>query len=167
MHERYSALLERASDWAARLRDQASLEEADSASLKKTIEDAKAEVARAKERVDTASAAQNEFKVARGKLEVQVEAAIKAITADGTTVLEEALMLPAPTDRDAAERELNQLVRQINNLGPVNQVAMEEYEQLKRRADYIEEQLADLESARKALTKITVAIDRKMRKAFW
>ncbi|MFR3877131.1 MAG: hypothetical protein ACLTYW_02175 [Collinsella sp.] len=50
---------------------------------------------------------------------------------------------PAPTDRDAAERELNQLVRQINNLGPVNQVAMEEYEQLKRRADYIEEQLAD------------------------
>lgn len=75
-------------------------------------------------------------------------------------------MLPAPTDRDAAERELNQLVRQINNLGPVNQVAMEEYEQLKRRADYIEEQLADLESARKALTKITVAIDRKMRKAF-
>ena len=166
MHERYSALLERASDWAARLRDQASLEEADSASLKKTIEDAKAEVARAKERVDTASATQNEFKVARGKLEVQVEAAIKAITADGTTVLEEALMLPAPTDRDAAERELNQLVRQINNLGPVNQVAMEEYEQLKRRADYIEEQLADLESARKALTKITVAIDRKMRKAF-
>ena len=166
MHERYSALLERASDWAARLRDQASLEEADSASLKKTIEDAKAEVARAKDKVDTAAATQNEFKVARGKLEVQVEAAIKAITADGTTVLEEALMLPAPTDRDAAERELNQLVRQINNLGPVNQVAMEEYEQLKRRADYIEEQLADLESARKALTKITVAIDRKMRKAF-
>lgn len=166
MHERYSALLERASDWAARLRDQATLEEADSASLKKTIEDAKTEVARAKERVDVAATAQNEFKVARGKLEVQVEAAIKAITADGTTVLEEALMLPAPTDRDAAERELNQLARQINNLGPVNQVAMEEYEQLKRRADYIEEQLTDLESARKALTKITVAIDRKMRKAF-
>ena len=134
--------------------------------LLKTIEDAKTEVARAKERVDVAATTQNEFKVARGKLEVQVEAAIKAITADGTTVLEEALMLPAPTDRDAAERELNQLVRQINNLGPVNQVAMEEYEQLKRRADYIEEQLADLESARKALTKITVAIDRKMRKAF-
>ena len=85
MHERYSALLERASDWAARLRDQASLEEADSASLKKTIEDAKTEVARAKERVDAAATTQNEFKVARGKLEVQVEAAIKAITADGTS----------------------------------------------------------------------------------
>lgn len=166
LHDRYQALSERAMDWAARLRDRASLEEADSASLKHTIEDAKGEVARAKVEVDLAMASVNEAKVARGKLEVQVEAAVRAITADGATVLEEALQLPAPTDRAAAERELNSLVRQINNLGPVNQVAMEEYETLKSRADYIASQLEDLESARKALTKITAAIDRKMRSSF-
>ena len=166
LHDRYQALSERAMDWAARLRDRASLEEADSASLKRTIEDAKGEVARAKVEVDLATAAVNDAKVARGKLEVQVEAAVRAITADGTTVLEEALQLPAPDDRAAAERELNSLVRQINNLGPVNQVAMEEYETLKQRADYIAAQLEDLESARKALTKITAAIDRKMRTSF-
>ena len=166
LHDRYTALSERALDWAARLRDQASLEEADSASLKKTIEDAKAEVAAAKAEVERAQAELNEVKVARGRLEVQVENAIKAITADGATVLEEALKLPAPDDRDAAERELRGLVAKINNLGPVNQVAMEEYERLRQRADYIEAQLADLESARKALTKITAAIDRKMRRAF-
>ena len=166
LHDRYEALSERALDWAARLRDRASLEEADSASLKRTIEDAKAEVARAKVEVDMASSSVNEHKITRGKLEVQVDAAVKAITADGSTVLEDALRLPAPTDRAAAERELNSLVRQINNLGPVNQVAMEEYETLKNRADYIAGQLADLENARKALTKITAAIDRKMRASF-
>lgn len=166
LHDRYQALSERAMDWAARLRDRASLEEADSASLKRTIEDAKSEVSRAKVEVDLATAAVNEAKVSRGKLEVQVEAAVRAITADGTTVLEEALQLPAPDDRAAAERELNDLVRQINNLGPVNQVAMEEYETLKTRADYIARQLEDLEGARKALTKITAAIDRKMRTSF-
>lgn len=166
LHDRYQALSERAMDWAARLRDRASLEEADSASLKRTIEDAKAEVARAKVEVDLATASVNESKVARGKLEVQVEAAVRAITSDGVTVLEEALQLPAPADRAAAERELNSLVRQINNLGPVNQVAMEEYETLKQRADYIAAQLEDLEGARKALTKITAAIDRKMRSSF-
>ena len=166
LHDRYQALSERAMDWAARLRDRASLEEADSASLKRTIEDAKGEVVRAKVEVDLATAAVNDAKVARGKLEVQVEAAVRAITADGTTVLEEALQLPAPDDRAAAERELNSLVRQINNLGPVNQVAMEEYEALKQRADYIAAQLEDLEGARKALTKITAAIDRKMRTSF-
>ena len=116
--------------------------------------------------MDAAVAAQNEINIERGKLEVQVESAVSAITADGTTVLEEALTLPEPEDREAAERELAGLVRQINNLGPVNQVAMEEYERLRTRADYIAEQLADLESARRALTKITAAIDRKMRSAF-
>ena len=75
--------------------------------------------------------------VERGKLEVQVENAVSAITADGTTVLEEALALPAPSDRAACERELSELVRKINNLGPVNQVAFEEYERLRERADYI------------------------------
>ena len=166
LHDRYQALSERALDWAARLRDQASIEEADSASLKKTIEDAKTEVSRAKGEVEAATASVNETNVARGKLEVQVEAAVKAITADGKTVLEDALQLPAPDDRAAAERELNDLVRRINNLGPVNQVAMEEYDALKGRADYIASQLEDLESARKALTKITAAIDRKMRTSF-
>ena len=166
LHDRYQALLERAMDWAARLRDRASLEEADSASLKKTIEDAKGDVARAKGEVEAATASVNDTSVARGKLEVQVEAAVKAITADGKTVLEDALQLPAPDDRAAAERELNDLVRRINNLGPVNQVAMEEYDALKGRADYIAAQLEDLEGARKALTKITSAIDRKMRASF-
>lgn len=75
-------------------------------------------------------------------------------------------MLPAPEDRAGAERELESLVRQINNLGPVNQVAFEEYERLKERADYVEAQLQDLESARKSLTKIASAIDRKMRRQF-
>ena len=166
LHSRYEALSERALDWAARLRDQASLEEADSASLKKTIEDAKAAVADAKAQVETATAEVNEQKVARGKLEVQVEAAIKAITADGHTVLEDALQLPAPEDPEAARAELEELAVKINNLGPVNQVAFQEYERLRERADYVESQLADLEAARGALTKITAAIDRKMRRAF-
>lgn len=166
LHDRYMAISERAMDWAARLRDQASIEEADSASLKKTIEGARAEVDRAKEAVDAATAEVSQVAIERGKLEVQVENAISAITADGATVLEEALMLPAPDDRAACERELADLVRQINNLGPVNQVAFEEYERLRERADYIAAQLADLESARGALTKITAAIDRKMRRQF-
>lgn len=166
LHDRYTALLDRATEWAARLRDQASIEEADSASLKKTIEDAKAQVAAVKQEVDDATAEQAAQAVERGKLEVQVESAIQAITQDGTTVLEEALKLPAPEDREACMRELQDVVRKINNLGPVNQVAMEEYERLRERADYIAAQLADLEAARKALTKISAAIDRKMRSAF-
>lgn len=66
---------------------------------------------------------------------------------------------PEPEDREACEREVASLRRQIDGLGPVNQVAMDEYTKLKERADYIAAQLADLESARSALQKITSAID--------
>ena len=166
LHDRYDALSKAAEDWARRLRDQASIEQADSESLKKTIADAKEEVAHAKEAVEEAQAAVNDAKVARGKLEVQVQNAVDAITADGGITLEEALKLPAPDDRATAEHELEDLARQINNLGPVNHAAMEEYERLKERSDYVEAQLADLESARTSLAKVSAAIDRKMRRAF-
>ena len=43
---------------------------------------------------------------------------------------------------------------------------MDEYERLKERADYINEQVADLEAARTSLKKIISAIDRKMRSRF-
>ena len=166
LHERYEALSRVAEDWARRLRDQASIEQADSESLKKTIADAKEEVQKANDALESAKEAVNDAKVARGKLEVQVQNAVDAITADGSLSLEEALKLPAPDDRAAAERELADLARKINNLGPVNHAAMEEYETLKERADYIDAQLADLESARASLAKISSAIDRKMRRAF-
>ena len=166
LHERYDAIRACALTWAERLRDRASLAEADSDSLKKTIGDAKQQVASTAAELERAKAAQGDLKVESGRLEVRVEQAIAAITADGRHVLEEALQMPEPEDREATEREVANLRRQIEGLGPVNQVAMDEYTKLKERADYIGSQLADLESARHALTKITAAIDRKMRRAF-
>lgn len=166
LHERYDAIHECALEWAKRLRDRASLAEADSDSLKKTISDAKGKVSAAMAELERAKAAQGDLKVESGRLEVRVEQAIAAITADGRHVLEEALQMPEPEDREATEREVANLRRQIESIGPVNQVAMDEYTSLKKRADYIHEQLADLESARGALTKITAAIDRKMRRQF-
>ena len=150
---------------AARLRDRASLAEADSDSLKATIAEAKAAVDSASSALEKAKSAATDIKVDLGRIEVQVENALKAITADGY-VLEDALALPEPEDRDAMEREVEKLRRQIASIGPVNEVAMDEYLRLKERSDYIATQVADLESARKAVTKITAAIERKMRRQF-
>ena len=165
LHDRYEAVHGRALEWAARLKDRASLAEADSDSLKRTIGDAKEAVAAAGAELERAKASVNEVKVDMGRLEVQVEGAINAITATGA-VLDEALRVSAPDDRDAAEREAASLKAQIEGIGPVNEVAMDEYLRLKERADYIGEQVADLESARTSLKKINAAIDRKMKNQF-
>ncbi len=165
LHDRYQAVHERALEWARRLKDRASLAEADSDSLKKTIGDSKEAVSAAASELERAKGSVNEVKVDIGRLEVQVEGAINAITATGA-VLDEALHVSAPEDRDAAEREVATLKSQIEGIGPVNEVAMDEYLRLKERADYIGEQVADLESARSSLKKINAAIDRKMKNQF-
>lgn len=166
LHDRYEAVHSCAVEWARRLRDRASLAEADSDSLKKTISDAKDQVSATSAELERARANQNDIKVESGRLEVRVEQAIAAITADGRHVLEDALQMPEPENREATEREVAELRRRIESIGPVNQVAMDEYTRIKERTDYIATQLADLENARKALTKITAAIDRKMRRQF-
>ncbi|MDY2788051.1 MAG: chromosome segregation protein SMC [Atopobium sp.] len=166
LHERYSAIHDVAMTWASRLQDRASLAEADSESLKKTINDARAQVTDAQKAYEQAQVQVGDLKVCIGKLEVQVEQAIQAIVADGSYTLEDALELPEPEDREADEREVASLKRQLADIGPVNQVAMDEYTKLKTRSDYIGAQVEDLEAARSALVKITAAIERKMRKQF-
>lgn len=165
LHDRYTAVHGRALDWAARLKDRASLAEADSDSLKQTISEAREAVDMASAELERTRTAQADIKVDLGRIEVQVENALAAITADGW-VLEDALALPEPDDREAMERTVDKLRRQLENLGPVNEVAMDEYTRLKERADYIAEQVEDLEQASKSLAKITAAIERKMRRQF-
>ncbi|MEY8436614.1 chromosome segregation protein SMC [Atopobiaceae bacterium 24-176] len=166
LHERYEAVLDAARTWAGRLRDRASLAEADSESLKKTIGDAKEASESAAAALEEAKERLSALDVEAGRLEVQVENAVAAVRESADMPLEEALELPAPDDRAESEAELASLVSSIKNLGPVNQVAMEEYTELKERADFIASQLADLEHAKAAIDKINAAIDRKMRRAF-
>jgi chromosome segregation protein len=141
------------------------LEEANSDSLKKTIAEAREASEQASTEVDQAREAADAIKLEMGKVEVEVRHAVDAIRATGA-VLEEALELPAPDDRQESERQVERLRRQLEKLGPVNEVAMEEYERLKERYDHIAEQVGDLERARGSLSRITRAIERKMRRQF-
>ena len=165
LQESYELVRTRALEWSARLDDRASLAEADSAELKRTIGDARKAVEEVRSDLERAQTQAGELRVELGKVEVQVESALAALDEMGAN-LQEALQLPAPEDREAYEVEVAELRRKLSSLGPVNEVAMDEYARLKQRADYIEEQVTDLESARKSLAKITAAIERRMRRQF-
>ena len=166
LDERLASLEECAKARNDRLREHASVAQADSAALRQTIDGARRAVDEAQATYQRALESMSEAKVLKGRLDVEVGNAVGAITSHPGVVLEEALSLPEPQDRAGDERELARLRDKIAALGPVNQVAFQEYAALKERADYMAAQVADLQHARADLNKILGIIDAKMRRGF-
>lgn len=166
LYKLYQELHASASTWAERLHDQALLEQTDSVNLRAVITDATKAAQDARDALSEINERRTAVLVEQGKLESSVQHAMQRIVTEHETSLEAALELPSIEERVHAEERANRLRSQIANLGAVNQVAMEEYAALKTRRDYMNEQIADLNEARKSLAKISTALDRKMRNQF-
>ncbi len=166
LHDLYAELLERAEHWADRLRDRARFEQADSESLRQTIHDGQDGVKAAQAAVDAATEAMGDVRVEKAALEVQVTAAVKRIVEDLGMPIEKALEIPPIEDRESAAERAHRLRKRIATIGPVNPVAVEEFQGLSDRRAFMQAQLDDLLSSRKALQKVISAIDRKVRDRF-
>ena len=118
---------------------------------------------------DAYTAQMADLRVEKGRLEVQVEAAIKVIVEDCNTSLETAMKLPELEEsegRSEADQKVQSLERRIKNLGTINPDAAEEYEQIKQRYEYLTGQLEDMKIARRSLERIVGAIDERMKDDF-
>ena len=166
LHDIYAELLERAEHWGEKLRDRARFEQADSESLRVTIHDAQDAVRGAQGGIDEANEVMAAIRVEKGQLEVQVTAAVQRIVEDLGVPIERALETPPVEDRAEASERAHRLRKRLSNLGPVNPVAVEEFDHLQERRDFMQAQLDDLLSSRKALQKVITAIDRKVRDRF-
>ncbi len=166
LHEYYLELQERAEFWAVKLRDRARFEQADSESLRKTIHDAQDAVRSAQAEIDGKNELVGGLRVEKGQLEVQVNQAARRIVEELGCPLEKALDSTELKDRNSAEDKAHAIRKQISNLGPVNPVAMEEFESLRARRDFMTSQIEDLDSSRRSLAKVVAAIDRKMKDRF-
>ena len=166
VHDLYAALLERAEHWAHKLRDRARFEQADSETLRETIHAAQDAVRAAQSEIDEHNSAMSELRVRKGQLEVKVAGSAAKIVEDLGVPLERALESETVSDREACGERAHRLRKKIENLGPVNPIAMQEYESLKERGEFLSVQIEDLIASRQALSKVIAAIDRKIRERF-
>ncbi|TLM76666.1 MAG: chromosome segregation protein SMC, partial [Actinobacteria bacterium] len=166
VHDLYTEMLERAEHWAERLRDRARFEQVDSESLRDTIRGAQDAAREAQADLDARNAAMADLRVEKGRIEIQVKTAAGHVVEDLGMPLETALTQPPIEDRETATDRLHKLRKQIENIGPVNAVAVQEFEAVRRRRDFIAAQSEDLVAGRKLLTRIISAIDRKIRDRF-
>ena len=166
LYKMYSELQAAATRWAEKLRNQASLEQTDSTNLRRVINEAAKAVEEARAAIEEINERRMVVLIEQGKLESSVQHAMQRIVDEYETSIEAALGVSSPDDRTRAEEYANRLRKKIATLGAVNHVAANEYETLKARRDYMVEQTKDLSEARKALAKISAALDKKMRSQF-
>jgi chromosome segregation protein len=162
----FNELTANAQQQARVLEDQATAAEEQSSGLHNEVAHARENARVAHATFDVVSERLSEARVKKGRLELQVEAAVNHITSDLNTSLETALVIESPENRPEVEDELFKLNKRIANLGTINPDAAEEYDELKVRYDYLAGQLEDLDSARKSLQKINRVIDTRMKEDF-
>ena len=162
----FAALADSARAWTDRLERETQQAQDATSGLHAQVSAARETARAAHDAFDAASGELSAARVEKGRLEVQVQAAVDAIVKDCGTPIETALELPELEARAEVEERAFRLRRRIANMGAINPDAAAEYEELKKRYDYLADQLNDLEGARRALAKIVRAIDARMRDDF-
>ena len=159
-------LVRSAQNCAKQLEEQAADSQNSSVGLHARINEARTQAREAHESYDAANGKLADVRVEKGRLEMQVEAAIQTITEECDTPLETALELPELENRPEVEEQAFKLQRRIKNMGTINPDAAAEYEALKARYDYLVAQLADMQAARRSIAKIVRVIDARMKDDF-
>ena len=67
-----------------------------------------------------------------------------------------------PYVRADVEKRHREATKQLNRIGTVNPLALEEYEALKERHQFLEKQIADIESSRKDLMQLVDEVDEQL-----
>jgi len=106
-----------------------------------------------------------DLKIAR--LEVRLNQCSERLSEEYGMNLEEALAAPEPPpmDRDTVQ-EIGRIRRELRAMGNVNTGAVEEYERLTERYEFLAAQQADLEKACASLRETIAEIDRSTRSVF-
>jgi len=106
--------------------------------------------------------------VETAELRVREESIAETLRRDVDASEEDALTAPQPEIPEGvdAAAHAESLAATLRRLGPINQLAATEYEELSGRAEFMEAQLADLEESRAELRKVIKALDEEIGRLF-
>lgn len=108
-----------------------------------------------------------QIEIAANRLDVELDNLLRKLSEEYEIGLELAkARYPVPEDPAAAQQEVRELKRQIALLGDVNLGAIEEYERVKERHDFLSAQKDDLIEAKTALYKVIREMDEEMSRRF-
>ncbi len=101
---------------------------------------------------------------ARLRLETAVETLRRDLDVEPEAA--EAASLPELPEGATAAGRVRELERELRLLGPINPLALEEFNELNQRHQFLEEQLEDVRSTRRDLNRVIAAIDGEIQTVF-
>jgi chromosome segregation protein len=101
---------------------------------------------------------------AKLRLETSIETLRRDLDVEPATA-EAAEQPPLPEGATAAGR-VRELDRELRLLGPINPLALEEFNELQQRHEFLEEQLEDVRSTRRDLNRVIKAVDQEIQNVF-
>ncbi len=107
---------------------------------------------------------QSRNEIADAEAKMRLEAAIEKLRADFAVEATAALDAPAPEvpDGTTLAGRARELDRELRIMGPINPLALEEYEALQERHEFLGAQLEDVKSSRRELARVIKAIDQEI-----
>ena len=104
------------------------------------------------------------FGGARLRLETAIETLRREL--DVEPEVAEAAPVPPLPEGVTAQARVRELERELRLLGPINPLALQEYEELQQRHTFLEEQLEDVRTTRRELNRVIKAIDDEIQSVF-
>lgn len=102
------------------------------------------------------------------EVKLRLETAIETVRRDLEVEPEIAVQAPEPSVPEGATpvTRVRDLDRELRLMGPINPLALEEFNELQQRHNFLEEQLEDVRTSRRELSRVITAIDNEIQSVF-
>jgi chromosome segregation protein len=108
----------------------------------------------------------NEYKIRQARIEVREEDLINEINQEIKTKVEDLKFDGENADQDVLEKEINRLKVQWEQIRGIDPMIVEEYEETKKRFEFLNQESKDLEEAMKSLGEVIKEMDQKIEEVF-
>nr|MBA3281526.1 AAA family ATPase [Acidimicrobiia bacterium] len=104
----------------------------------------------------------------QAEVRLRLETAVEALRRDLDLEPEVAMVAPAPDlpENVSGPSRVRELERDLRIMGPINPLALEEFQALRERHQFLQDQLEDVKSSRRDLSKVIRAVDAEIVSVF-
>ena len=106
--------------------------------------------------------------VEEAEVRMRLEATVEALRRDHSCEPQAAMDAPMPNLPDGVSpiSKVRELERELRLMGPINPLALQEFDELQKRHTFLEEQLEDVKNTRRELIKVIKEVDREIQMTF-